>query len=183
MLAHRPNFLQLCEKSSSPKKMGSSHSATLVPIEEAPRARRAPHTRKLGIPRVDPHLSLPRNRVYIQITASSNLLHVPYLQVISNNEDPFSLEDNFSDHSIFSIYSHNPDIPHANYRNAVKRQRQWTRWKNEIIPSLLKPYLAMLNETCNLRDPPSTPSLCNCTCVTSWKLKVICMYFDRKSLG
>ena len=107
--------------------MGSSRSATLVPIEEAPRAYRAPHTCKLDIPRVDPHLSLPRNRVYTQITAPSNSLHISHSQVISNNEDLFSLEDDFSDHSIFPIHSHNPDTPYANYENAVKRQWQCTR--------------------------------------------------------
>ena len=78
------------------------------------------------------------------------------------------------------IYSYNTVTCYTNTRNITKRQRQWARWKDEIVPSLIKPYLAILNQMCNLRDPPSSPLPRTCTCITTRKLKVLCVYFDRE---
>ena len=37
-----------------------------------------------------------------------------------------------------------------------------------------------MNQTCNLRDPPSPPLPRTCTCITTRKLKVLCVYFDHE---
>lgn len=63
-----------------------------------------------------------------------------------------------------------------------KKTRQWSKWANDVIPSLIRPYLALLCATDSLRSPirvvPSN-SLCSCG-MTVRQLSVACVSFQRK---
>jgi hypothetical protein len=50
---------------------------------------------------------------------------------------------------------------HANFR---KKERQWAKWREKVIPSLVQPYLRLLRETDSLRNMAgsSPPPACMC---------------------
>ena len=99
MSARCPNFLwSLLQK--SPKKLSAliieanaSLLSTLVPIEHAPHSRWAPHTRKFGIPALDIYLSLPGNRIYMQLPLPSKSRNRSHSSNPDDDQDPFTNED------------------------------------------------------------------------------------------
>ena len=65
-------------------------------------------------------------------------------------------------------------------RQRLKKKRQWKKWYEDIIPTLVQPYLRLLRETQNLRNHPHTPTY-SCACGTPARsLVVICVYFERR---
>ena len=99
MSARRPNFLQ-SSPWKSPKKSSAltietnvSSLSTLVPIEHAPHSRWAPHTRKFGIPALDIYLSLPGNRIYMQLLLPSKSRNRSHSSNPDDDQDPFTNED------------------------------------------------------------------------------------------
>jgi hypothetical protein len=59
----------------------------------------------------------------------------------------------------------------------AKKARQWRKWVDEVIPSLVRPYLAVLRHTDSFRLP--VPPRTSCTCTSgSRRLNVVCVYFD-----
>ena len=180
MSAHHLKLLQLSFQKSdrnlslSPTKTHSSHLVMLVSIQDVSHPHWASNTCKFHVLVVGAHLTLPQNRIYIQLPSSSKVYHLSS-PASNNNEDSFTNEK-----ADLPIYLYNIVICYTNIRNITKRQRQWARWKDKIVPSLIKLYLIILNQMCNLWDPPSPPLPCTCTCITTQKLKVLCVYFDYK---
>jgi hypothetical protein len=69
----------------------------------------------------------------------------------------------------------------ARAERAVKRQRQWRKWSEDVIPALLQPYMALLRETEGLRDINSKREANSCTgCSAGRLLDVTCVYFESK---
>ncbi|KIM57666.1 hypothetical protein SCLCIDRAFT_86133, partial [Scleroderma citrinum Foug A] len=64
-------------------------------------------------------------------------------------------------------------------QNSRKKIRQWQRWSNEIIPSLVQPYLKYRRLSRSLCDPVATQPLTHeCQCVRH-HLKIVCVNFDN----
>lgn len=180
MSLRAPNLLK-----QSPKKLSSSTSgSTLVTIEEVTPSRRPPATRKYNVPRVDTHLVLPGDVRFTQVHAASVGRPTPPSQV--NNSDGDSIttpEDSRNETEEFPVFTHAIEGSSTPSRNHAKKRRQWEKWMYDRLPSLVEPYLSILRRTHNLRNSISSPPPPECTChlVTSRKLKVICVYFDRES--
>ncbi|KDR74540.1 hypothetical protein GALMADRAFT_141567 [Galerina marginata CBS 339.88] len=61
-----------------------------------------------------------------------------------------------------------------------KRQKQWTKWSEVIIPKMLGPYVTLLRETKSLRDMTVAKSRVLCKrCIHGGSLEVSTIYFDR----
>jgi hypothetical protein len=64
-------------------------------------------------------------------------------------------------------------------RLRLKKQRQWVRWTQEVIPSLLHPHLCLLrksNSLCNVSHLPTYQ--CTCNSSSSRTLTVVCVFFE-----
>jgi hypothetical protein len=72
-----------------------------------------------------------------------------------------------------------PSTIMARSKNAQKKERQWLRWANEVIPALLAPYMAILHESNSLRD--FEPQAYNCLC-GSKDIEVVCVYFESMGI-
>ena len=95
----RPNFLRLLPQ-KSPKKSSvltmeanASLLSILVPIEHASHSCQTPYTRKFGIPALDIYLSLPGNRIYMQLSSPSKLWNWSHSSNLDDYQDPFTNED------------------------------------------------------------------------------------------
>jgi len=67
----------------------------------------------------------------------------------------------------------------AREARAEKKQRQWRKWSEDVIPALLQPYMALLRETQGLRDVNSKRHVDSCMgCVKGRLLDVTCVYFE-----
>ena len=131
------------------------------------RPRRSRGTRDLYLP-PQPLLTLPGQRVFTQVSpiklarcppedsrksydidANGDTLNVDYLllsQGLHVTSDPFS------------------DITHEN-TNGRKRKKQWHRWSQEVIPSLLNPYFRYLRLSQSLKTRPNVvQTFCGSTC-------------------
>ncbi|KAI0245233.1 hypothetical protein BJV78DRAFT_1140114, partial [Lactifluus subvellereus] len=62
-----------------------------------------------------------------------------------------------------------------------KRERQWTKWMNKTIPSLLQPYLHILHESDNLchLNHHSDATLPASSCQRQASVNVTCVFFER----
>lgn len=91
--------------------------------------------------------------------------------------------DNLMSEIIVSI-GHAAESPEdRRAREHAKKERQVTRWVNEVIPALLRPYMQLLRSSQSLRSVQRDTTLqCSCVHKASRSLKVTCIYFDRKSL-
>lgn len=64
---------------------------------------------------------------------------------------------------------------------AAKRQRQWRKWSEDVIPGLLQPYMSLLRETEGLRDINTRRQANGCAgCSSGRLLEVTCVYFESK---
>ena len=68
-------------------------------------------------------------------------------------------------------------------REHAKKERQVRRWIDEVLPSLLRPFLYLLRTSKSLRsvERGSTPT-CQCLQEGARNLTVICIFFDRAYL-
>ena len=65
-------------------------------------------------------------------------------------------------------------------RNSRKKMRQWQRWSDEVIPSLVRPFLRYQRLSRKLRNPvTSEPLVCKNNCVRR-HLKVVCIGFNSQ---
>ncbi|KAF9231219.1 hypothetical protein BU15DRAFT_31468, partial [Melanogaster broomeanus] len=67
-----------------------------------------------------------------------------------------------------------------------EEKNQWRRWTQDIIPTLITPYLAYLRRTERLRSPsdiqaasPDCPACTNLNDCVQHSLQVTCILFDR----
>ena len=130
-------------------------------------------------------LAEPFGRTFTQILPTrsqpSATIPNPPTNWIANNDSVVDNNDLPAPES-FPIYVVNTVLRHQDQQ--LKRERQWSKWANETIPSLLEPYLRLLRESCNLRDLSQslveTPSSCTCGHHTS--INITCVYLERKTL-
>ncbi|KAF8870464.1 hypothetical protein CPB84DRAFT_1855562 [Gymnopilus junonius] len=61
-----------------------------------------------------------------------------------------------------------------------KKEQQWKKWSEEVIPAMIEPYLSLLEETDALRDLTAARNRKLCAgCVEGSTLQVSCIYFDK----
>jgi len=80
-----------------------------------------------------------------------------------------------------------PEISHpvletdANLKRTSKKQRQWRKWSEDIIPALLKPYMSLMQETESLRNIGLVRGRKGCSeCMDGRLLDVSCIYFNSE---
>lgn len=67
-------------------------------------------------------------------------------------------------------------------RNTRKKMRQWQRWSDEVIPSLIQPYLKYRRLSRSLRETVVSQSpIHECQCIHR-HLKIACINFDSMYL-
>ncbi|KDR70808.1 hypothetical protein GALMADRAFT_75558 [Galerina marginata CBS 339.88] len=72
------------------------------------------------------------------------------------------------------------DDSEVDQQRIAKKQRQWRKWSEDIIPALLKPYLTLLSETAGLHDMSRIDNIHGCTgCADGRLLNVSCIYFQK----
>ncbi|KAH7905168.1 hypothetical protein BJ138DRAFT_1118720 [Hygrophoropsis aurantiaca] len=144
---------------------------------------------------VAPVLVLPGLERYSQAASGSKRRRSSHLQSASvnaeqeqhqeqhlDNNDPFQEDSsNFYDEIQFIP---DPDAPRARLNAAQKRANQARKWTEDVIPSLISPYLSYLHQSASLRHPadPSgsnlEPNVCSNWCQPR-NLAVTCVMFDR----
>jgi hypothetical protein len=70
----------------------------------------------------------------------------------------------------------------AREKLAAKKQRQWRKWSEDVIPALLQPYMALLRETEGLRHinlKRQADDSCD-GCSSGRLLNVTCVYFESR---
>ncbi|KAH7902955.1 hypothetical protein BJ138DRAFT_1021330 [Hygrophoropsis aurantiaca] len=72
------------------------------------------------------------------------------------------------------------ELPRPRLNGLQKKQNQWRRWAQDVLPSLIVPYLAYLRQSKSLRRRPDPPASQQCSKGCSQKnLEIICVLFDH----
>lgn len=134
----------------------------LVPIDDLPKARK-PYGAKDAI------------------IGAQGLVYTPtglYSQIAESSPERLELDDEMS--HIFLADADDIDAE----RRASKKQRQWRKWSEDIIPALLKPYMDLLLETDGLRDMNRINRKQGCKgCNLGRLLDVSCVFFGSRLFG
>ena len=71
-------------------------------------------------------------------------------------------------------------VPPLRHNSSQKRQNQWCRWSENIIPALVKPYLYYLEASQSLHVVINTKvgDQSQCPMCTVQQLTVYCLFFD-----
>ena len=174
--------------------------------EDARRSRRSQGGRSLFLPSSrDVVLALPGGRTYSQSrqTGSSSRLANPtgaYERVpgrlrsasasSASDEDAFLREelntyqpDGLMSEIIVSVGQSTESSEDRRAREHAKRERQVTRWVQDVIPALCQPYLRLLWASQSLQTVQRDLLVsCDCHGEKSRVLKVTCVYFDREAI-
>lgn len=116
------------------------------------------------------------------LTPQGLLAQVPHTQAIpqsvpTENDIIYSLLDDNDDDDDDDV----KDMLDNETENN-KKKRQWRRWSEEIIPSLIEPYVDLLWKTDGLRDMDKVKGVSQCQqCNGSRQLEITCVFFERKS--
>ena len=79
-----------------------------------------------------------------------------------------------------------PDPAKALRAEAYRHKRRMTtqRWQTEVLPKLLAPYMRLMEDTNNLRNPPKsstpTPQACTCNGELRRALSILVLRMDSK---
>jgi hypothetical protein len=66
-------------------------------------------------------------------------------------------------------------------KNRRKKSRQYVKWNEEVIPSLIPDYLRVMRQSRSLRDSLTSYTLpCDCDGLNLKSIDVSCVYFDSK---
>ena len=201
MAVRRPKRPRLTASSSQPKpSMLSNIPLPRTPTNSCPtvscepwvaRTRRAPGTRHLPSP--PPLLVLPGRQRYTQnIRAPSRHSLVQHGEVGLHSRittEPPSIDPSVDDQPLFSDSLYMPegpiDIPRPRLSGLQKKQNQWRRWSQEVIPSLITPYLTYIQQSGSLQSTPDLfPTAHDSHCDGIHRprsLMVTCVLFDRAS--
>jgi hypothetical protein len=147
-----------------PFKKGSARSSisptksNFTPVEDEPRLRRS-------------YGSLST------VTGTTGLLYAPggpYRQMSDPGLQSLHHEEVSEplagDHDVLSV---NPAV------SLKKKEKQWIKWEQEIIPLMLVPYLELLRVTESLRNMREVRAQPRCSgCYGTRQLSVACIYFD-----
>lgn len=163
----------------------SLHDHHPVLPSEVPKIHRSYGTKGRVQLRNNEVLAEPLGRVFVQPpalpqTSTAAAIHPPEHAL----DDPFVDTGDAEPSPIYVLVGgDNPELWHQPQRR--KRERQWNKWANETILSLLKPYLRILRESDNLRtlDHHSNVILPACLYERQPSINVICIFFERKLLN
>jgi hypothetical protein len=147
---------------------GPTRGPSLINVNDLPRLRKP-----YGLPRVTVE------GLYRDERASFTQLFDPADRGLPHQPHPHSTSTlhSYSSNSPQKIIS--PSEDERREQAQAKKARQWRSWKEEVIPSLVRPFLAILRCTDSFRLP--IPSPAHCTCVsTSRRLQVTCVYFNSQ---
>lgn len=102
--------------------------------------------------------------------------------------DPLDIDPFIDDGPLFSDSLYMPDgpidLPRHHLSGLQKKQNQWRRWSEEVIPSLISPYLRYIRQSGSLqsipdlRCPTGEDSHCSQFCCPR-TLAITCVLFDR----
>ena len=174
-------------RSASPSKNPSAHqliSSTLVPNQRRPRNSQGIFIQKpevlVTVPGHDySQIPIPDRgrmpRAGSEAGASRTAYNTLEATIDEGYEGPaFDIDDVFVQRRVDP-----EEIQNEGQRR--KREMQWRRWMNEVIPSLLLPHLRLLRESASLKSIPRSGSD-NCTCgrTGSRHLQVVCVHFESK---
>lgn len=177
--------------SSMQANRSTSRSPSKAPAESLispsllPKERRPRNSQGIFISRPEVLVAIP-GREYTQLpmpdrgrmprssrhaTPSSTTDHTPEDAVEEGYEPPTADLD--------QVFVEHQSEPNVGQRQ--KREKQWRKWTNEVIPSLLRPHLSLLRESTSLRSIPRSGSR-NCTCANtkSRHLNVVCVHFESE---
>lgn len=166
----------------------------LVEPHLAPRRRRGYGTKGLITFRHEGLLAEPNRRVFTQPLFVARSFARPRNQPTGENEDfeddPFAMDlfpGSAQPESPIRLHVRELEtLPEANRLKArKKKERQWMKWANDVIPSLVHPYMRYIHATQSLREPPHGDFALGsiCTCGKESLLTVICVYFERKLMS
>ena len=131
-------------KKPSERYLALAPEPTLVPVEDLPSVRR-PYGSSNMVSEVQGRIAMPGG-VYAQLISSTS----------NRFEDEDSLEHELGDQELEIEVDHEmggSDVDEEEAtRQAGKKQRQWRKWSEQVIPMLLEPYLELLRESEGLRD-------------------------------
>lgn len=168
--------------SASPSKVSSAHQHLVLP-SMVPKQCRPRNTHGMFISRPDISVAIP-GQDYTQMpfpdrghkghaATSANTISgstaYSYPEDATTDEPPaFDIDDVFIEPQM----EIQEDQRH-------KRQTQWRRWMDEVIPSLLCPHLSLLRKLASLRSISQSDSF-NCMCgkASARHLKVVCVHFE-----
>lgn len=170
---------------TSSRRSENPRPSHIIPVQDAPSIRLAPYTSHLGLPRTQSLFVMPGNRNYTQLPATRTVsppifsFDMPDESAAIDKDEAMSLFDITTE-----ILESRATEPEALRRERARRkkEKQYTRWANTVIPSLLKPYMSLLRETDSLRHHTRTIHEVPCSCggAEIRRLKVVCVYFERK---
>jgi len=166
----------------------NSQPTTIICEPWMVRTRRAPQAAHKPAP---PVLVLPGRQRFTQNVVSSSRHSI--VQDENNPHPPIGADlldiDPFiGDEPLFSDSLYMPDgpidLPRQRLSSLQKKQNQWRRWSEEVIPSLISPYLSYIRQSASLQSIPDLgcstggDSRCSGFCRPQ-SLAVTCVLFDR----
>jgi hypothetical protein len=176
-------------RSASPSKSSTVHHH-LVPPPMVPKTRRPRHSRSLYLPGPERILTLP-GQEYSQMPSASRghtarVTHFPRRDLGAPREPPEVPDDDLCRSSepfdiINNVFiSDAPDAEELQReKQRLKKQKQWQRWTQDVIPSLLRPHLQLLHNSASLCSVPQhTKHQCKCNAASLRRLKVVCVSFE-----
>ena len=175
---------------SQPSSLSNSPSFpscnfNLVPPIYIPRRRRGYGTKGYVQYRNNEVLAEPLGRIFVQEIQArpqvSRSTAIP--RAGSVTDDPFVETADAEPPPLYVLVGgKDPELQRQRQRR--KKERQWAKWTNETIPSLLQPYLRILRESDNLRtlNRHSDVTLPACSCDRRVSINVTCVFFERKLL-
>ena len=133
------------------------------------RHRRPRGTKAFYLPAPPPVFVLPGRERLAQHPAA--VPHQPQRPSIRCQPDVFDIVGELRNDGASSPLHHN---------SSQKRQNQWRRWSENIIPALVKPYLHYLEASQSLRVVVDTKDgdQSQCPTCTVQQLTVYCLFFD-----
>jgi hypothetical protein len=110
----------------------------------------------------------------------------PSTDSLSLSDDPFADNDLHVPDRMHQVYitryeSETPEMRGERLqRQRQKKERQWAKWSNVVIPSLVQLYLNILHESESLRTTSNLEYNRQCDCARKSKLSIVGVYFERK---
>jgi hypothetical protein len=134
------------------------------------RHRRPDGTKAFYLPAPPPVFVLPGHQRLAQHPAA--VPHRPQQSSIRCQPDIFDIVGELRNDGASSPLRQN---------SSQKRQNQWRRWSQDVVPALMKPYLRYLEASQSLRVvvDAEVGDQSQCPTCTMHQLTIYCLFFDR----
>ena len=159
----------------------SKPSTHLISPSEVSRIRRPRHSQNLFLPGPECLFTLPGEDFTQEASPSRGRMSCSDSgNLAPPQSSPFSAVDPGPMDDIF--VTHNTDSDDLRrQRQRLKTQKQWVRWTDEVIPSLVHPYLRFLKVSESMRSICLLENtICSCNSGVH-HLKIVCVYLESKS--